>query len=75
MLRMAKPYALLGGFGGMLPPPKKNIFKWCSLVRFGVYFDQILTFKISKITIYYIKKKITIFYLKNKYFRYTLAMG
>ena len=39
MLRMAKPCALLGGFGGM--PPEK-IFK---MVRFGVYFDQILSLK------------------------------
>ena len=36
MLRMAKPCALLGGFGGM---PLRDIFlKWCNLVRFGVYF-------------------------------------
>ena len=40
MLRMAKPCALLGGFGGM-PPPEK-IFK---MVRFGVHFDQILSLK------------------------------
>ena len=44
MLRMAKPCALLGGFGGM--PPRENFFKWCNLVRFGVYFDQILSLKI-----------------------------
>ena len=43
MLRMAKPCALLGGFGGM--PPRENFLKWCNLVRFGVYFDQILTLK------------------------------
>ena len=43
MLRMAKPCALLGGFGGM---PTRGIFlKWCNLVRFGVYFDQILSLK------------------------------
>ena len=41
MLRMAKPYALIGGFGGMLP--REIFFKWCNLVRFGVYFDQILS--------------------------------
>ena len=61
----------------------QNIFlKWCNLVRFGVYLDQILSLKItifyiknSKIPFFYIKiSKITIFYLKNKYFRYTLAM-
>ena len=44
MLRMAKPCALLGGFGGM-PPPRENFLKWCNLVRFGVYLDQILSLK------------------------------
>ena len=43
MLRMAKPCALLEGFGGM--PPREIFFKWCNLVRFGVYFDQILSLK------------------------------
>ena len=43
MLRMAKPCALLGGFGGM--PPQENFFKWWNLVRYGVYFDQILSLK------------------------------
>ena len=43
MLRMAKPCALLGGFGGMLP--RENFLRWCNLVRFGVYFDQILSLK------------------------------
>ena len=33
--------ALLGEFGGMLP--RENFFKWCNLVRFGVYLDQILS--------------------------------
>ena len=46
MLRMAKPCALLGGFGGM--PPRENFFKWCNLVRFGVYFDQILSLNFFK---------------------------
>ena len=40
MLRMSKPCALLGVFGGMLP--RENFFK---MVRFGVYFDQILSLK------------------------------
>ena len=31
------------GFGGMLP--RENFLKWCNLVRFGVYFDQILSLK------------------------------
>ena len=41
MLRMVKPCALVGGFGGM--PPRDNFLKLCNLVRFGVYFDQILS--------------------------------
>ena len=41
ILRMAMPCALLGGFGGMLP--RENFLKLCNLVRFGVYFDQILS--------------------------------
>ena len=28
------------------PPPRENSFKWCNLVRFGVYLDQILSLKI-----------------------------
>ena len=43
MLFMAKPCALLGGFGGMLP--REFFFKWCNLVRFGEYFDQIFSLK------------------------------
>ena len=35
--------ASLGGFGGMFP--QENIFKWCNLVRFGEYLDQILSLK------------------------------
>ena len=56
--------ALLGGFGGMLP--RENFLKWCNLVRFRVYFDQILSLFFSKNAI---------FYIKNKYFRYTFVMG
>ena len=44
MLRMAKSCALLRGLGSM-PPPREIFFKWCNLVRFGVYFDQILSLK------------------------------
>ena len=54
MLRMAKPCALLGGFGGMLP--RENFLKRCNLVSFRVYFDQILSLFFLKITILYIKK-------------------
>ena len=28
--------------------PRENFLKWCNLVRFGVYFDQILSLKIFK---------------------------
>ena len=42
-LHVAKPCALLGGFGGM--SPRENFLKWCNLVRFGVYFDPILSLK------------------------------
>ena len=41
--KFAKPCALLGGFGGMYP--REKFLKWCNLVRFGVYFDQILSLK------------------------------
>ena len=64
MLRMAKPCALLGGFGGMFP--REIFLKRCNLVRFRVYFDQILSLFFSKNAI---------FYIKNKYFRYTFVMG
>ena len=57
-------FALLGGFGGMLP--RENFLKRCNLVRFRVYFDQILSLFFSKNAI---------FYIKNKYFRYTFVMG
>ena len=60
----AKPCALLGGFGGMLP--RENFLKRCNLVRFRVYFDQILS-------LFFLKN--AIFYIKNKYFRYTFVMG
>ena len=64
MLRMAKPCALLGGFGGMLS--RENFLKWCNLVRFGVYFDQILSLKMSLISIFYIQiLKVAIFYIKE----------
>ena len=49
-LHVAKRHAAHGeamrfvrGFGGM--PPREIFLKWCNLVRFGVYFDQILTLK------------------------------
>ena len=55
MLHIAKPCALIGGFGGMLP--RENFLKRCNLVRFRVYFDQILSlFFFQKFTIFYIKK-------------------
>ena len=39
--RNATHLVLLGGFGGMLP--RENFLKRCNLVRFRVYFDQILS--------------------------------
>ena len=45
MLLMALPCALLGGFGGMSPPLPIFFFKWCNLVRFGVYLNQIWSLK------------------------------
>ena len=33
---------LARGVQGHAPPPR-NFFKWCNLVRFGVYLDQILS--------------------------------
>ena len=57
MLRMAKPCALLRGFGGMLP--RENFLKRCNLVRFRVYFDQILSLFFSK-KCHFLYKKINI---------------
>ena len=53
--RFGKPCALLGGFGGM--PSRENLLKWCNLVRFGVYFDQILSLKNFK-NYHFLYKKI-----------------
>ena len=57
MLRMAKPCALLGGFGGM--HPRENFLKRCNLVRFRVYFDQILSLFFFK-NYHFLYKKINI---------------
>ena len=66
MLRMAKPCALLGEFGGM-PPPRKYFLKWCNLVRFGGYFDQILSLKNFKNYHFLYKniKNCNFFYIKE----------
>ena len=60
-LHVAKRHAAHGeamriarGFGGM--PPRENYLKRCNLVRFRVYFDQILSLFFSKNAIFYIKK-------------------
>ena len=46
--------------------PQKNFLKWCNLVRYGVYFDQILYLKNLKNYPFYIKiLKIRIFYRKE----------
>ena len=71
VLRGTKRRAFLGGFGGM--HPRENFFKWCNLVRFGVYLGQILSLKNFKN--YYFLYKIFInyhfFYInfKNDYFQ------
>ena len=59
-LHVAKRHAAHGkamriarGFGGMLT--RENFLKRCNLVRFRVYFDQILSLFFLKITIFYIK--------------------
>ena len=49
--------ALLGGFGGMLP--RENFLKRCNLVRFRVYFDQILYLFFFK-NYHFLYKKINI---------------
>ena len=54
---------LPGGFGGM--PPQKKFLKWCNLVRFVVYFDQVLSFKNFK-NFHFLYKN-----LINQYIRYT----
>ena len=38
--RGATKFAFARGFGGMLP--RENFKKWCTLVRFGEYFANIL---------------------------------
>ena len=64
-LHVAKPCALLGGFGGM--PPRENFFKMVQFGAFWCIFRSDFVFKkISKITIFYIKfLKIAIFYIKE----------
>ena len=50
------------GVWGHAPP--RNFLKWCNLVRFGVYFDQILSLKIFK-NYHFLYKN-----FKNCYFLY-----
>ena len=57
MLRMAKPCAVVGGFGGMLP--REIFLKRCNLVRFRVYFEQILSLFFFK-NYHFLYKKINI---------------
>ena len=61
---MSQTCTLLEGFGGMLP--QENFLKWCNLVRFGLYLDQILTLnffqKVPFFTYFFL---ITIFYVKT----------
>ena len=55
MLRMAKPCALLGGFGGM--PPPRNFFKMVPFGAFWCIFDHILSLKNFK-NYHFLYKKI-----------------
>ena len=59
-LHVAKRHAAHGesmrfarGVRGHAPP--QFFFKWCNLMRFGVYFDQILSLQTLKITIFLYK--------------------
>ena len=56
-----------GGGGVRGHAPREIFLKWCNLVRFGVYFDQILSLKNFKnYHFFYIKNlKIAIFYIKE----------
>ena len=51
----------------MLAPPEEIRKMWCSLVRFGVYFDQstCVLKKSLKISNFFYE---TYFYIKNNYF-------
>ena len=70
-LHVAKRHAAHGeamrfarGVGGHVP--REIFLKWCNLVRFGVYFVQILSLKNFKNYHFYIKiLKIAIFYIKE----------
>ena len=47
-------------------PPREFFFKWCNLVRFGVYLDQSLSLKNFKNYYFLCKKFINyIFFYKN----------
>ena len=41
--------------------PRENFLKWCNLVRFGVYFDQILSLKKFK-NYHFLYKKLQFYY-------------
>ena len=66
---------LARGVRGHTPPPENFFLKWCNLVRFVVYLNQIWSLKNFKNDHFYIYIyfKIPFFYIKNKYFRYMLA--
>ena len=44
-VRFGSLHGLCEGGSGACPPPPENFVKWCNLVRFGVYLDQILSLK------------------------------
>ena len=59
-----RSHALCYGVSGACPP--RNFLKWCNLVRFGVYFDQMLSLKNFKNYHFYIKNlKIATFLYKR----------
>ena len=64
-LHVAKPCALLGGFGGMLP--RENFLKRCNLVRIRVYFNQIQN---QRCSLNHDNRFCLYFFFKNYHFLY-----
>ena len=48
--------------------PLRNFFKWCNLVRFGVYLDHILSLKNFK-NYYFLYKNLINYHFFNKNFK------
>ena len=60
--------ALLGGSRACTPD---NFFKWCKLMRFGVYLDQILSLKNFE-NYYFLSKFFVNFYFSTKILKNTI---